>query len=213
MFRYITMEFDKNAYKRLLKNPKGLSSQLKMSPEMRDIDISKYIDKENAMQSAVLILIYKKDDKLFLLLTERSNNLLKHRGQISFPGGKKDEIDSNLFETAIREAKEEIGLYANVELLGELTPLLIPITDFCVHQFVVYIPQLPKLEINTEEVEKLLEIPIEDLLDNKNIGYKSFGPTTSGRQISAPYYNINGIEIWGATAMMISELLDSLFPQ
>ncbi len=204
------MKLENNTNNIFLKKTKGLASQLKMAPEMRKSDIKDYKNTENIIQSAVLILLYKKKGELYLLLTKRSGKLLKHKGQISFPGGKKDISDINLRQTAIREAEEEIGLSENINIIGELTPLLIPVTNFCVHQFVAYIQQLPQLKINTNEVDYILEIAISDLQNSDNIKYKNFGTSTSGRYVKAPYFNIDGNEIWGATAMMISELLDAL---
>ena len=200
-----------NLWKNKLKKPKGLASQLLMSPKMRAADIKDYKNKKDSVQSSVIVLIFEKNKELHLLLTRRSTKLNKHSGQISFPGGKKDDTDIDLMHTAIREAKEEIGLNQEVEMIGELTPLLIPITNFCVHQYVAYISQKPNIDINKDEVNEVLEIPIREFLKSENIKTKYFGKTSSGRYIIAPYYSINGAEIWGATAMMIKELTDTLF--
>ena len=139
------MNLEINNWRRSLENPKGLESQLKMSPKLRASDIEQFKNKDKATKSAVLILVFERNHELFILLTKRSPKLRKHGGQISFPGGKKDDEDIDLLYTALREAEEEIGLNTEVEVIGELTPLLIPITNFCVHQFVAFIPQLPIL--------------------------------------------------------------------
>ena len=195
---------------KFLKLP-GLEAQLKMSPVLRDEDIKGFGDMSNSFKSAVLVIIFLKNNKLNLLLTKRSAKLKKHRGQISFPGGKMDDIDDNLLQTALREAKEEVGFDTNSEIIGSLTPLLIPITSFHVHQYVTYCEKLPQLKINPDEVEELIEVPISEFMKTENLKSKQFGITNSGRKIIAPYYDINGIEVWGATAMMISELTELLF--
>jgi len=205
------MNLEINNWRRSLGNPKGLESQLKLSPKLRASDIEQFKNKDKATKSAVLILIFERNHELFILLTKRSPKLRKHGGQISFPGGKKDNDDSDLLYTALREAEEEIGLNTEVEVIGELTPLLIPITNFCVHQFVAFIPQLPILEFNNQEVEKIMEVSLSDLRNKNNIKYGKFGKTSSGRLVEAPYYDLNGEKIWGATAMMINELIETLF--
>ena len=205
------MNIELEKWRKSIRKPIGLEAQLKMSPQLRASDIEKYINKDKATKSAVLILIYEKKGDLFIILTKRSSKLSKHSGQISFPGGTKDDADLDLVSTALREAEEEIGLNIKVEVLGELTPLLIPITNFCVHQFVAFTSLLPNLSFNEHEVEKLMEVSISDLRNKDNIKYGKFGKTSSGRLVEAPYYDLNGEKIWGATAMMISELLETLF--
>ncbi len=200
-------------WKEKIKHIAGLKAQLLMSPELRDSDIKNFGSIKNTFESAVLILLFKKDNEINILLTKRSSNLKKHSGQISFPGGKKDISDNDLLQTALREAKEEIGLNHKVTIIGKLTPLLIPITNFYVHQYVAYCDELPPLSINKDEVESLIELPVKELNNSQNIKSKIFGTTTSGREIIAPYYSYNNHEIWGATAMMISELYETLFKE
>ncbi len=205
------MDINTKIWKDKFLNLPGLKAQLKMSPVLRNEDIKSFGDMKDSFKSAVLVILFLKNDKLYLLLTKRSAKLKKHRGQISFPGGKMDEIDENLLQTALREAKEEVGFDSNSEIIGSLTPLLIPITSFHVHQYVTYCEQLPPLKTNPDEVEELIEMPISEFMKAENIKSKQFGITTSGRKIIAPYYDINGFEVWGATAMMISELIELLF--
>ncbi len=205
------MDININSWKEKFLVLPGLDAQIKMSPVLRNEDIKSFGDLNNSFKSAVLIIMFLKNDRVHLLLTKRSNKLKKHRGQISFPGGKMDEIDQNLMQTALREAKEEIGFDINSQIIGSLTPLLIPITSFHVHQYVTFCEKLPQLKTNPDEVQEIIEVPISEFLKIENIKSKQFGITTSGRKIIAPYYDVCGVEVWGATAMMISELLTLLF--
>jgi len=207
------MELKINSLIDLLKNPKGISAQLKMAPKLRRKELEEYHNNEIKNQSAVLVLIFFENNDYKIILTKRSNKLRKHRGQISFPGGKYDNTDVDLQETAFREAREEIGFEnTDIEVLGWLSSLIIPVTNFEVHPLVVFCNNKPDFRINTEEVDKIIEAPISQLTNLKNIKRTSFGNSSSGRFIEAPYFEIDKHKIWGATAMIISELLLTLFP-
>ena len=112
------MDININSWKDKFFNLPGIKAQLKMSPLLRGEDIKSYGNISNSFKSAVLIILYLKNEKLHLLLTKRSTKLKKHRGQISFPGGKMDEIDKDLLQTALREAKEEVGFDIDSEIIG-----------------------------------------------------------------------------------------------
>ncbi|RLD47327.1 MAG: coenzyme A pyrophosphatase [Bacteroidetes bacterium] len=201
-------------FKTKLKEPAGLVAQLKMAPKLREKELLLYNNNDIKSKSAVLILLYIQNNEIYIVLTKRSANLRKHSGQISFPGGKFDERDKDLSVTAFREAKEEIGFEREgVEILGWLTTLIIPVTNFEVHPLVIFSKQEPKLKISEEEVDCIIKTSIKDLLNLKNIKRTSFGNSTSGRFIKAPYFEIEGYKVWGATAMIISELLLTLFPE
>jgi len=196
-----------------LKTPAGLKAQLKMAPLLREEELMKFKDIASTHQSGVLVLLYDSGNKLKLLLTLRSQKLRKHGGQVSFPGGKQDKTDNDIVETAMREAWEEVGIDTkNLILLGELSSLIIPITGFNVHPIVAYCAGKPSIRTSTDEVERVIEAPIRDLCDTRNIKTKLFKNSTSGKSLKAPYFDIQGVEIWGATAMIISELIITLFP-
>lgn len=207
------MQINIDTWTERLKKPAGLEAQLLMAPELRREELKKLKFSEKQFQSAVLVLLFNDNGELKLLLTLRSPQLRKHGGQVSFPGGKQDKGDKDLMETAFREAHEEVGLVKNgINVLGWLSPLQIPISGFTVNPLVSYAQYRPNLNFNSDEVERIIEVRIADLLQPSNIKKKNFG-RPFGKTISAPYFDLEGVEIWGATAMMIAELLVVLFPE
>lgn len=163
----------------------------------------------NARPSAVLSLLFPVEDKLNLLLIKRVADGKAHSGQIGFPGGKQDSIDADLKATALREAHEEVGiLSSDVDILGSLTPLYIPVSNFQVYPFVAYTSKKPEYNLSKSEVEMVMEIPMEELFHAER---KTVVNVTSPvmpeilRSVRA-YKLANGSIVWGATAMIISEL-------
>jgi 8-oxo-dGTP pyrophosphatase MutT (NUDIX family) len=160
-------------------------------------------------QSAVLILLYEKNDELELIMIKRAEYDGVHSGQIAFPGGKKESTDSDLMETAYRETAEEVGLHhSEIDILGKLSPLWIPVSNMCVHPFVGYYKADPIFVIQEKEVQKVLTFPLHELLKEETITKSIF----SGKKysIEAPCYKVNGEKIWGASAMILSELITIL---
>jgi 8-oxo-dGTP pyrophosphatase MutT (NUDIX family) len=161
-----------------------------------------------ARQGGVLVLIFEKNGQSHLLLTRRRDDLQQHAGQISFPGGRREEGES-LRETALREAHEEVGIRpAEVQVLGELTPLYIMPSDFEVHPFVAWHTGQPAYTIQTDEVAEILEVPISFLLDPANRHEEPW--EIRGFQLQVPFYLVGEHKVWGATAMMLSEFLERL---
>jgi 8-oxo-dGTP pyrophosphatase MutT (NUDIX family) len=162
-----------------------------------------------ARQSAVLCLLYPHNHQLHLLLMKRMEDHSAHSGQVSFPGGRAEESDPSMLYTALREANEEVGVNPNeIDVLGSLSPLYIPVSNFNVHPFVGYLPQRPALSLSAQEVKYAIETPLHCFL---NDDYKV---TTSITSPAAPqlvrkvraYQLADGTIVWGATAMIISEL-------
>lgn len=157
--------------------------------------------------SAVLIPIYEKAGEYFILFTKRSKSVESHKGEVTFPGGKRDEADENLLATALRESFEEVGLQPEaVEVLGEVDDQITMSTNFIVTSFVGFIPYPYRFEISCNEVEKLVEIPISALRDKANFREE----VVSGESFSN-YFYYEGEIIWGATARIIKNLLDLVF--
>lgn len=161
----------------------------------------------NARKAAVLVLLYKKAGRIFLALIRRKIiETDRHSGQISFPGGKMEAGDDYPVQTALREAQEEIGLNNTLEILGLLTPLYIPVSNFHVTPVVAWYEGEIHFSIEENEVEELLEMDL-DLLINpalKSVRDMTVFPSLILKDV--PVYDIQGLVIWGATAMMLSEL-------
>ncbi|MPR36750.1 NUDIX hydrolase [Salmonirosea aquatica] len=160
-------------------------------------------------KSAVLILFYPYQGEVYLPLILRPAYDGVHSGQMAFPGGRFEPTDEDLIRTAKREAQEEIGLRLNdVRVLGVLSELFIPPSNFFVLPVVAYLPYRPEFFPDPREVEKVLEVPYREIKDKSIIGQSEI--EVRGKLIQAPHYLIQTYKVWGATAMMISELLTLL---
>lgn len=189
-----------------LDNPlPGHEAHLIMAPRYpaRRADLS--VDDRDCREAGVLVLLHPHDDDAAVVLTVRRDHLPNHAGQISFPGGQR-ENDEHLFDTALREAEEEIALSpTSVEILGRLTPLYIPPSNFCVHPFVGRTSFAPLLHPTDEEVEQVLRVPLAHLLDPTT--RKTETRRLDGTDIEVPFYDVAGYTVWGATSMMLAEFL------
>lgn len=164
----------------------------------------------NYHDSAVLILLFPLKDKIHMCLIRRPSTMKNHAGQIAFPGGKREKEDANLVQTALREAQEEIGIAANtVEILGQLSAVYVQISDFLITPVVGWLNEFPEVKIDSSEVDEVIIISLEDVTDSVNKCEREM-ETRTGR-IMVPGYEINGYFIWGATAMMLAELVDIFF--
>lgn len=179
------------------------AAQLAMAPNPRGI---RAIPRETPpRQAAVLALLYPENDALHVLLTRRPASLRDHSGQVSFPGGKRDPHDASFTATALREACEELGLCdLPIQVLGHLTPLYIPPSHFEVHPVVAALDALPQVRPNPIEVDEVFSLALADLLDARLKSHET--QHFNGVDIHIPYYAVNGHKVWGATAIMLSEL-------
>lgn len=184
----------------------GKDVQYQMAHLKREvIDLSQDVT-QDYKQSAVLAVIYPNDaNDICLLLIERSAYNGHHSKQIALPGGKKDEADLDLQATALREFFEETGSDLTPEFIGSLSSICIPISKFVVYPFVAMLNTKPNFTIDTREVNELIEWPITELLkpENKKITKLEF---KTNYFVDAPYFDVNGKVLWGATAMMLNEL-------
>jgi len=152
--------------------------------------------------AATLLLLCPQGTGLHFLLTRRPDTLNKHAGQISFPGGKQ-EPGETFVQTALRETCEEVGICDRVEILGALTPLWIPPTNYLVHPQVGYIKKLPPLRIDPAEVAEVFHTPLAILLDESVKGRDTM--QYKDRTFEYGFYHVQGHHVWGATAAMLSE--------
>lgn len=187
-----------------LKPLPGRNAQYLMAPETR-LTEDEYLKLFPEFKiSCVLFLLYPSKNKTMLLLIERGGSTGIHSGQIALPGGKHETSDPSLQATALREAEEETGIKAkDVCMLGQLTDLFIPASKFKVFPFVGYVNYRPDFIANEAEVKSIIETDIEILLKDEIKSKKEF--VTIYGKLPAPYFKYNQHEIWGATAMMISE--------
>jgi 8-oxo-dGTP pyrophosphatase MutT (NUDIX family) len=157
-------------------------------------------------RAGVLAPLFVRDGALWVLLTKRTESVERHRGQIAFPGGRQEEDDASLYQTALRETEEEIGVApADVRFLGALTPLT-TITDYYVEPYVGAIPHPYRFRIQETEIADLVEVPVRALLDPAALETKPF----PGREEPVLFYHYGETVIWGATARMLKELMDAL---
>ena len=160
-------------------------------------------------KAAVLVALYGWPEEPGLIFTERRADLRRHAGEISFPGGRRDPGDPDLAATALREAEEEIGLDPrSVELRGALVPVSTFVTGYRVHPFVGVVPRPRELDLrpNPDEVETVLTYSLELLRE----GYAMRRLIRRGVPIHTPTYEVEGQLIWGATARILSDLLERL---
>ena len=187
---------------RLINNLPGKDEQWRMrvtSDKSYNFDNTE----EDAIQSAVLILLYEENGVICFTLTERTQTVEHHRGQISLPGGAR-ETDEKLSSTAIREAQEEIGIYAyDVDLIGALSPLFVPVTGFIIKPFVGIINANFDPQPAPEEVETVFSVPVNELLNDDNELQEK--RNLRGYDVNIPYFLLSGHKVWGATAMILSE--------
>jgi 8-oxo-dGTP pyrophosphatase MutT (NUDIX family) len=161
--------------------------------------------------AAVMVLIYSgtANGESILVLTKRHANLSKHASQISFPGGRLDAGES-LLQTALRETHEEIGIETSeIEVLGQLNPVYIPPTDFLVTPFVGWHTGQPSFIPSKHEVEKVIEAPLKHLIQPTTL---VFGDVihSNGQTLGVPFYQIDEHQVWGATAIMLGELIERI---
>jgi 8-oxo-dGTP pyrophosphatase MutT (NUDIX family) len=190
----------------LLQPLPGEEAQLKMAPQSRLRYNDYRVSYANARQSAVLIAVYQKNNAPHTILILRAEKQGVHSGQVSFPGGSYEAHDFTIEETALREAEEELGIEREkVKILGKLTPLIIPASNFHVQPFLGLLPEVPSLRLNDAEVMGVVEVELFKLTSSLIKSRGSFAGRNGG-MLDAPFYDIAGNKVWGATAMILSEL-------
>jgi 8-oxo-dGTP pyrophosphatase MutT (NUDIX family) len=165
------------------------------------------VEVRGSVRAAVLVPLFEREGELWAVFTKRREDLRQHPGQISFPGGRVDPLDSGLIDTALREAEEEIGLpRAAVTALGALTPIWVFVSDFALYPLVGGIDWPQPWAIAEREVEAVLELPLNDLARN----YVKKTLTRGTDTFKSDTFTVGGHFIWGATGRVLTELLERL---
>jgi 8-oxo-dGTP pyrophosphatase MutT (NUDIX family) len=189
-------------YTALQKPLPGLAAQIKLAPEYR-VESLRVTPPADARPAGVLILLYPYEGVWHFPLMKRTEDGLVHSGQISLPGGSQ-EAGESLQETALREACEEVGAACtDVEVLGQLSPIYIPPSNFLVTPTVGYADQRPNFQCDPREVAELIEVPLSTLFDREVVKREPW--TLRGATVEVPFYQIGPHKVWGATAMILSE--------
>ena len=186
----------------------GFSSHEKMIPKERRIFKGTELEAAHPKKAAVLALFYPDKSNLtnFLLILRASYDGT-HSSQISFPGGKYEKTDGHLEFTALRETSEEVGIkMTDISIKRKLTDTYIPPSNFLVSPFIGFTAKRPSFQTN-HEVEDLIEIKLDDLLSEHSVSKKKLS-TSYMKNIDVPCFNLNKKVVWGATAMMLSEIKD-----
>lgn len=182
------------------------AAHLRMMPSFRTAQM--LVPSKDAKESGVLILLYPAGDSVQLVLIQRTIDGGSHSGQIAFPGGRREALDIDLVATALRESQEEIDLQINeIEVLGMLSPLYINVSNFIVQPTIAVCNQMPRLKASEWEVDKILYVDLNNLFKNKTVEKIIIPSQSASIRLEAPVYKPEAhIVVWGATAMILSEL-------
>jgi 8-oxo-dGTP pyrophosphatase MutT (NUDIX family) len=188
------------------------ASQFKMSPPFRLKLQEMQKDKINqAKKAGVMALFYpnmEMQTNLVLILRKTYKGV--HSAQVGFPGGKLEEQDLSIQDTALRETYEEIGVsIQSIKVLREMTQVYIPPSNFFVQPYIGITQETPRFIKQDDEVEDIIEVPLIDFLDDTNIITESVS-TSYKINVDVPAFKLNNHVVWGATAMMLSEIKDLL---
>lgn len=186
----------------------GIAAHQRMIPNGRRLPMEV---PEDAKHSGVMILLYDLDTRWNTILIRRTEDGHTHSGQISFPGGKKDHTDMDIIYTAKRECEEEIGVpMHDIEVLGTLSDVYIPPSNFLVTPTVGYIKNVRQFKASEREVQEIIQLPLELLFHQDIKSVREVIPSSKPNiPIQTPVYALaDDLIVWGATAMMIAELED-----
>ena len=175
--------------------------------ELRDLKVNR----KNAKKAGVMALFYPdQDDRTHLLLILRKTYKGVHSNQVAFPGGKAELEDVDLRQTALRETQEEVGVHTNdIQVIKSLSTIYIPPSNFEVQPFMGLYHDPKPFVLQEDEVENLVEVALTDFLDDALVFDQNLD-TSYGKNISVPAFKLNGYTVWGATAMMLSEIKELL---
>lgn len=193
---------------KIKKNPlRGKYAHEEMMPALRKEELASLEKKKiQPNYAAVLCMFYPKNDAVYFPLILRNSYPGVHSNQVSFPGGRREESDKDDGMTALRECEEEIGIAKEkIEIIRSLTDLYIPPSNFLVKPYLGWCEQTPHFVPQPEEVQQIIEVKVEDLLNESTLITENL--TTSYAQMMAvKAFKLNDFVVWGATAMILSEI-------
>ncbi len=192
----------------------GVAAMLAMVPSDRRANLERFLNPPPCRHAAALLLLYPHCGQLHMPLTRRTESVETHKGQISLPGGAQEDGES-LPEAALREAHEEVGVNpVHIQLMGALSPVYIPPSNFCLHPFVGYVAQRPEFCAFAPEVAELIETPLSVLLDPAARREEEWpaSPPNSSPTRRVPFYQVGAHKVWGATAMILAEFIAIVAP-
>ena len=202
---------DHSILAKLLQKLPGEDAQYIMAPMGR----KEFADRvDQYRDSAVIILLVPTPEGfIFPLIKRTSNPNDKHAGQISLPGGKKDETDKDVIHTALRELEEEIGIPPHqVNIMGTMSSLKVPVSGFVIHPVlgIFQSEEAPKYIKQLSEVDEIVEAKLADLILEENVLYKNIEAANGYLLKDVPYFHLSSKIVWGATAMILSEMKELL---
>ena len=194
----------------LLKNElPGESSHQKMMSYKRS-SVKEVLQKNNYRESAVLLLFYPFKSELYLSFMLRPTYDGVHSGQVCFPGGRREDEDENLLQTALREAREELNIQSeNVKVIGELSRIYVPPSNFLIQPIVAYSQLRPDFVAEEKEVQAIIEVPVKEFQKSNSL-QKAIVTVQNNMELEVPGFYYKEHLIWGATSMILMELLDVL---
>lgn len=189
----------------------GEASQFKMSPPFRQELVEANREKmKTAKKAGVMALFYPENDQTHLMLILRKTYKGVHSAQVGFPGGRVEPNDKNMEHTALRETYEEIGVpMVDIQVVKSLSKMYIPPSNFTVYPFLGVVNRRPNFKKQDDEVEDLIAVRLADFMDESNV-VETKVMTSLKTELQVPAFKLNGHVVWGATAMMLSELKDLL---
>ncbi|MBM3185766.1 MAG: CoA pyrophosphatase [Bacteroidetes bacterium] len=171
-----------------------------------------HIEKPDEVKlSAVGVHLFKKETEIYFILIERSEYEGHHSKQIAFPGGKKELFDKDLEETARRESIEEINIAMNqARLIGQITPVYIPVSNFEVYPYLYWHEEVPKYDLSSREVNDIFIVNCSDLLNDDNLTEIDIEISKNSKLKNVPCFRLQDKIVWGATALILSEIRELL---
>ena len=196
---------------RLQEELPGEDAHVPMSPTGRGRSSEALKNATQIRESAVAIVVFDNQPTLSSVLIQRSTYKGVHSGQVCLPGGKKEDFEDFLHETALRECVEETGLDGNqLQLIGELTPVYIPVSNHHVHPYVFHYPSTPAYTPDPREVVEVIPFGVSDLIDDNRIKRTDILVRDDYTLKNVPYFDIEGRIVWGATAIILHEFREVL---